>query len=65
MHSILINKWNSRPSSRTQPSVGSWWSLGMEEYLSSNLDAVVVTIPTRSHQGYDTEVRASYVGQVS
>ena len=54
-----------RPSSRTEPSVGSWWSLGMAEYLSSNLDGVVVTIPSRSHRGYDIGVRASFVGQVS
>ena len=37
----------------------------MAEYLSSNLDGVVVTIPSRSHRGYDIGVRASYVGQVS
>ena len=55
---------NIRPSSLTTPSVGSWWSLGTEEYLSSNLEAVVVTIPSRSHQGYDGDVRASLVGQV-
>ena len=37
----------------------------MEEYLSSNLDAVVVTIPTLSHRGHHTEVTGSYAGQVS
>ena len=37
----------------------------MAEYLSSNLDGVAVTISSRSHRGYDTGVRASFVGQVS